>query len=94
MVNYPGRLAKTLDLSVGASIDLLAELGIESPIKYEDNHKEQKSFGESYYEIAQYVRPISDGGYIVAGDVTPDPSGAFVILLKLDLEGNISWQKR
>jgi len=28
--------AKTLDLSVGETIDLLAELGIESPIEYED----------------------------------------------------------
>jgi hypothetical protein len=29
-------LAKTLELSVGESIDLLAELGIESPVEYED----------------------------------------------------------
>jgi hypothetical protein len=31
-----GGLAKTLDLSVGEAIDLLAELGIEAPIEYED----------------------------------------------------------
>lgn len=29
-------LAKSLDLSVGEAIDLLAELGLESPIEYED----------------------------------------------------------
>jgi hypothetical protein len=29
-------LAKNLDLSIGEAIDLLAELGIESPVKYED----------------------------------------------------------
>lgn len=29
-------LAKSLELSVGESIDLLAELGIESPVEYED----------------------------------------------------------
>jgi hypothetical protein len=29
-------LAKTLDISVGETIDLLAELGIESPVEYED----------------------------------------------------------
>lgn len=31
-----GGLAKSLDLSVSETIDLLAELGIESPIEYED----------------------------------------------------------
>jgi hypothetical protein len=31
-----GGLAKNMDLSVGEAIDLLAGLGIESPIEYED----------------------------------------------------------
>ncbi len=31
-----GGLAKSLDLTVGETIDLLAELGIESPIEHED----------------------------------------------------------
>ena len=31
-----GGLAKSLDLTVGDTIDMLAELGIESPIEYED----------------------------------------------------------
>lgn len=31
-----GGLAKSLDLSVGETFDLLAESGIESPVKYED----------------------------------------------------------
>jgi hypothetical protein len=54
----------------------------------------QNAYGESYDEIAQSVRPTSDGGYIIAGNVAPDPNDAFVILLKLDSNGNISWQKR
>jgi predicted HTH domain antitoxin len=32
-------LAKILGLSVGGTIDLLSELGIESPIEYEDYHE-------------------------------------------------------
>ncbi|HUL00963.1 MAG TPA: hypothetical protein VLX29_08920 [Nitrospirota bacterium] len=31
-----GGLAKSLDLTIGDTIDMLAELGIESPIEYED----------------------------------------------------------
>ena len=31
-----GGLAKSLDLSVGETFDLLAESGIESPVTYED----------------------------------------------------------
>lgn len=31
-----GGLAKSLDLTVGDTIDMIAELGIESPIEYED----------------------------------------------------------
>ncbi len=31
-----GSLAKNLDISVGETIDMLAEFGIESPVEYED----------------------------------------------------------
>ncbi len=31
-----GSLAKSLDISVGEAIDMLAEFGIESPVEYED----------------------------------------------------------
>jgi len=31
-----GSLAKSLDVSVGEVIDMLAEFGIESPVEYED----------------------------------------------------------
>ena len=31
-----GSMAKSLDISVGEAIDMLAEFGIESPVAYED----------------------------------------------------------
>ncbi len=31
-----GILAKSLDVSIGEAIDMLAEFGIESPVEYED----------------------------------------------------------
>ncbi len=54
----------------------------------------QKAYGETLSETAYSVRQASDGGYIVAGYVTFDLNTEFARVLKLDPDGNISWQKK
>ena len=60
----------------------------------------QKSLGGSYYDKANSIEQTTDGGYILAGysysndgDVTGNHGAGDVWIVKLDLIGNLSWQK-
>ncbi|OGP74860.1 MAG: hypothetical protein A2V86_18095 [Deltaproteobacteria bacterium RBG_16_49_23] len=49
-------LAKKLDLSISETIDLLAELGIESPIEFEDYLKGFEAFKELETEMSPSLK--------------------------------------
>jgi hypothetical protein len=60
----------------------------------------QKTYGGSYWDVANSIQETSDGGYIVAGytrskngDITENKGDYDVWVLKLDIDGNIEWQK-
>ncbi len=60
----------------------------------------QKCYGGAAEEIATFAQQTSDGGYIVAGyssypggDVTVNFGGYDYWMVKLDVGGNIQWQK-
>ncbi len=54
----------------------------------------QKAYGETYSEIANSVLVTSDGGYSVAGYMMLNSGDEFIRVLKLDQNGNITWQKK
>ena len=51
-----------------------------------------KTFGGSLWDGGRSIQQTSDGGYIVAG-FTYSLGATYVLVLKLDLNGNIQWQK-
>lgn len=60
----------------------------------------QKSLGGSSMDMAQSIQQTSEGGYIVAGssssndgDVSGNHGGGDYWIVKLDINGNIQWQK-
>ena len=60
----------------------------------------QKSLGGTGFDYASSIQETSDGGYIVAGrstsndgDVTGNHGGYDFWVVKLDINGNITWQK-
>lgn len=54
----------------------------------------QRSYGGVGTEAARSVFPVANGGYIVAGYVSPGPSGeADAWVLRLDEDGQVLWQK-
>jgi uncharacterized delta-60 repeat protein len=62
----------------------------------------QKTYGGSDLDAAWSIQQTSDGGYIVAGDTSPlhilgsiSPISAdyYIWVLKLDANGNVTWQK-
>ncbi|MBB6369252.1 T9SS type A sorting domain-containing protein [Chryseobacterium shigense] len=60
----------------------------------------QKSLGGSSNDSAQSIQQTSDGGYVVAGysmsangDVTGNHGGSDYWIVKLDISGNIQWEK-
>ncbi|WPO91524.1 T9SS type A sorting domain-containing protein [Chryseobacterium sp. HR92] len=60
----------------------------------------QKSLGGSFYDSANSIQQTADGGYIVAGesssadgDVTGNHGNPDYWIVKLDISGNIQWQK-
>ena len=64
------------------------------------NMQWQKTLGGSSEDIATSVQQTIDGGYIVAGnsisadgDVTNNKGGSDYWVVKLDVSGNIQWQK-
>ncbi|WP_343643372.1 MULTISPECIES: T9SS type A sorting domain-containing protein [Chryseobacterium] len=64
------------------------------------NMQWQKSLGGSSVDMAQSIQQTSEGGYIVAGssssndgDVSGNHGGGDYWIVKLDINGNIQWQK-
>jgi len=62
--------------------------------------KWQKTFGGSEDDMANFVQPTTDGGYIIVGytrsnngQVTANHGGADVWVIKLDRNGNLEWEK-
>lgn len=54
----------------------------------------QKSYGGPEADRAAFVIPTSDGGYAVSGSTESFGAGASdLLLLKLDANGNVAWQK-
>ncbi|MFP9115853.1 T9SS type A sorting domain-containing protein [Flavobacterium sp. RHBU_3] len=67
----------------------------------EGNAEWQKILGGTGYDVAHGVHPTPDGGYIVAGESTSNDGDAVAghgmsdfWVLKLDSEGNTTWQKK
>jgi hypothetical protein len=52
-----------------------------------------KTYGGPDYDKAESIQQTSDGGYIVAGRILPFSTSADILVLKLDQNGNIQWQK-
>jgi uncharacterized delta-60 repeat protein len=53
----------------------------------------QKTYGGSGVDSATSIQQTSDGGYIVAGDTSSFGTSTDAWILKLDANGNITWQK-
>jgi hypothetical protein len=54
----------------------------------------QKTYGGNYFEYAKSIQQTKDGGYIVGGRTTSFGAGSTDIwILKLDQDGNVTWQK-
>ncbi|MCO5251697.1 MAG: choice-of-anchor D domain-containing protein [Candidatus Kapabacteria bacterium] len=69
-------------------------------IRFDGNIEWQKTYGGSYFETANSIQETRDGGYIVAGstnsnntDITENKGETDAWVLKLNIEGNIEWQK-
>jgi hypothetical protein len=54
----------------------------------------QKTYGQQY-GVAQIptIQQTADGGYIVAGGAPSNPDYIGALVMKLDRDGNVSWQK-
>ena len=54
-----------------------------------------RTYGGTGFDVARSVQQTADGGYIVTGETNSFGPGAYsyVWLLKLDISGNILWQK-
>ncbi len=54
----------------------------------------EKSYGGSFEDWPNSIQQTTDGGYIVAGVTTSFGNGKYdILLLKLDSEGGVVWQK-
>jgi hypothetical protein len=53
----------------------------------------QKTYGNEGWEEANCIQKTSDGGYIIAGEVTGGNGGGFLII-KINNAGVLQWQKR
>ena len=49
--------------------------------------------GVESYSTHRSIKKTFDGGYILLGEATTASHGSYTFLLKLDADGNISWQK-
>jgi hypothetical protein len=55
----------------------------------------QKTYGGEGHESAAAIRPIADGGYLVAGTTASTPSGENdAWMLKIDEAGAVDWSRR
>jgi uncharacterized delta-60 repeat protein len=65
-------------------------------IKLDENGNKlwEKTYGGSDYDDAWSIQQTTDGGYIVAGETNSFGAGGFdVYVIKLDEDGNESWEK-
>ncbi len=53
----------------------------------------EKTFGGKYWDEANSIQQTADGGYIVAGYTESLGLRGDIYILKLNLEGNLEWQK-
>lgn len=53
----------------------------------------KKTYGGSEHEIARSIQQTSDGGYIVAGETTTPAGDIDFLILKLNGNGDLVWQK-
>lgn len=83
-----------------------SDLKSEAPYDYYDNDawvfkldsngdlKWDKTLGEGFSDEAYSIQQTTDGGYIVAGTTnSSDGEGLDAWILKLDLNGNVEWDK-
>jgi hypothetical protein len=69
-------------------------------LKSDGNIEWQKTYGGTGNDIAYSIKEVNDGGYIVTGtttsnngDVTENKGLSDVWVVKLNMDGNIEWQK-
>jgi len=79
-------LAKKLDISISEAIDLLAKLGIEAPIEFEDYLKGLNVFKDRYYKEGK----LSLEGLAKKLDISI--SEAIDLLAKLGIEAPIEFE--
>jgi len=53
----------------------------------------QKTFDESYVDVANSIQQTTDGGYIVAVGTESFGAGGYAYILKLNSDGSLAWQK-
>lgn len=53
----------------------------------------EKTYGGSGHEIARSIQQTSDGGYIVAGETSTSAGDIDFLILKLNGNGDLVWQK-
>lgn len=54
----------------------------------------QKRYGGESGDVIRFVKQVSDGGYLVAGYSHSFDLRGDILLLKLDSDGDVEWQKR
>ncbi len=53
----------------------------------------QKTYGTAFYDRANLIQQTSDGGYILAGGSQTGSIYSSALLLRLDVDGQLVWQK-
>jgi len=53
----------------------------------------EKTYGSSYDEIAYSIQQTSDGGFIVSGEIKTSAGDTDFLILKLNNNGDLVWQK-
>ncbi|MGB9700612.1 MAG: hypothetical protein ACPL5I_14645 [Thermodesulfobacteriota bacterium] len=53
----------------------------------------EKTYGSSYDEIAYSIQQTSDGGFILAGETKTSGGDTDFLILKLDANGGVVWEK-
>jgi uncharacterized delta-60 repeat protein len=53
----------------------------------------QKTYGGANVDVAQSAQQTSDGGYIVAGETASSASSSDALVLKLNTNGTVNWEK-
>lgn len=59
----------------------------------EANLQWQKNYGGNLFDMGWGIYEMKDGGYLLMGEVSISPGNSDIRLLRLDSEGNVTWQK-